>query len=528
MKLKIFLFSLLFSLTILAQENTQSIELPDFVITGKEYITIPKVKKNYPDFIPLVSRDFLTPQAIDEEDTPIKLSDPEIEIVNLGNHLQKNNALLKIQAGSVTLPSGDFYYNDWVKNFSFSSHLFGLNELEYVKNAGISLTGGQFGAKYFVDNSANVLPGMEISFNGVYVHDTYNYYGSVFPSIEQSTDNGNVNLSFNYNSSSIFNFGVGFLNNYYLQKSEKISENVFGINAYTGFNYDNINLSIETNYKNQAIQSDSLNPGNQTYFSASALVGFLAYDLVNLKAGIYVAQREGNSFFAPRIIGSLKFTDKISFLGEFSPNTEFVTLSDFKGINPYYKLNGFTNSFIENNFNLKFALKYEYEKFFEISTGVGYINSDNNIYFEDNVLSGFFNVYKEDIENYNFFVNMIFRKGPFGEFYGDIKLQKVTSQTDDYLPYTPTVLANLSYRNYWENGLGLKLDFNYQNAAYTDYSNTNKMPEMIYVGTTFYYELFNNFKLTLAIENLFNQDYYYFRNYKAKPIDLIAGFEYKW
>ena len=79
--------------------QTQSIELPDFVITGKENISIPKIQKSYPEFIPLLSKDFFTPQYPNEEQTTIKLPEIETELVNIGSYKQRTNALLKFSAG---------------------------------------------------------------------------------------------------------------------------------------------------------------------------------------------------------------------------------------------------------------------------------------------------------------------------------------------------------------------------------------------------------------------------------------------
>ena len=39
------------------ESQSQSIELPDFVITGKESISVPKIQKSVADFIPLLSDD---------------------------------------------------------------------------------------------------------------------------------------------------------------------------------------------------------------------------------------------------------------------------------------------------------------------------------------------------------------------------------------------------------------------------------------------------------------------------------------
>ena len=72
------------------------------------------------------------------------------------------------------------------------------------------------------------------------------------------------------------------------------------------------------------------------------------------------------------------------------------------------------------------------------------------------------------------------------------------------------------------------LNLNYYDQSYVNLENTEKIPEQINLGASFYYEMFRNFRLTLEFENLLDDKYYYLRNYRAKPIDVLLGFEYRW
>ena len=532
MKKLILLFFVIIS-TFYSQETsqTQSIELPDFVITGTESISIPKIQKVQPDFIPLLSSDFFTPNYPNEENTSIRLPEIDSEIISLGDYRQTTNALLKLSAGLETWPLGEFYYSNWSDNFSFSSHLYGKNELEYVKKAGMNVAGLDLGGKYFIDHNSSFLPGMEITLNGNYFYESYNYYGSLSPQLNRSTNTGFANLGVNYYSDPYNNFSLNINDSYYDQKDDEINENVLGADAFYKIRINNFTFKVEGSYKNQTISSTINSFGNQSYFKTLSTIGFKLNDIVNIRAGMYFSESEGNTFFSPIAFGSLKLSDKISLFGEFSPNTKFQTLQDFRNGNRYYQLNNFVNLFTENKFNLKFAVRYEYEKYFEISGGMGYLNSDNNFYFEDNITEapGFFIIHKQDIENTYMFLTMLFRKGPFGEFYGEAKLQNVTSQEGDFLPYTSTILGKFNYSYNWSVGIGFNLGLEYFNKAYTDYENLEKpIPETINLSTSFYYELFENFKLTLALENLLDDKYYFYRNYRAKPFDLLAGFEFRW
>ena len=527
---KIFLILLIFLSSFYAQEGTQtqSIELPDFVITGKESINIPKIQKVHPDFIPLLSNDFFTPNYPNEENTTIKLPELNNEIISLGNYEQKTNALLILNAGLETWPKAEFYYSNWTNNFSFNSHLYGKNELEYVKNAGLNVAGLDLGVKYFVDHNSNFLPGLEILLDGGYFYESYNFYGSLSPELERSTNTGLVSLGLNYFSDPYNNFALKISDSYYNQKDNDISENIIGTDAFYKIRINNFAFRMSGSYKNQATTSSSLSFGNQSYFNSSFTLGFKLKDIINLRAGFYLSESEGNSFFSPIAYGNLKFSNSISIFGEFSPHTKFNTLQDFRNVNRYYQFNNFINLFTENKVNLKFAIKYEYETYFEISGGMEYLNSDNNFYFEDNLSDGNFTIYAHDIENTNMFLKLLFRKGPFGEFYGESKLQNITGENGNFVPYTSTIVGKINYAYNWNMGAGFKVGLEYLNKAYTDYDNKNEIPEIVNLSTSIYYELFNNFKLTLAFENLLNDKYYYYRNYEAKPFDILAGFEFKW
>jgi len=526
----IFLIVILFSCSLFAQEKsqTQSIELPDFVITGKESINIPKMQKSLPEFIPLLSKDFFTPSFPNDEEILIEVPKLENEIVSIGNYSQNTNALIKFSAGLQTWPKGEFYYNDWIDNFSYKTHLFGLNELEYKKKAGLNIAGISLGSSYFIDHESEFLPGLEINFDGNYLYESYNFFGSINPSLDRITNSGIADLSFNYVTNPSSKFGIDFNDLYYEQKDDAVNENIFGIHAYVQFKLVELDLRLEGNFKNQTISGENFATGNQYYFNSIVTLGFKLFNILSLKGGVYIAESEGNTFFAPIGFGTFKLNKNISFFGEFAPNTEFLTLYDFKENNRYYRFNNFVNLFTENKFKVKAGVKYEYERYFEINGGVGYLMADNSFYFDDNMVDGFFTIHNEDIENSFAFLNLLFRKGPFGEFYADVKLQNITGSNNKTLPYSSTILSKLNYGYNWSLGFGLKLGLNYFSEAYSDYDNNAKIPSKIDLTASFYYELFKNFKLTLGLENILNEKYYYFRNYKAKPIDILVGAEFRW
>lgn len=527
----IILFFLLFSYLVIAQDQSQSIELPDFVITGTELISVPKMQKRLPEFIALLSSDFFTPTYSYEDDVNVGIPNIKKETTNFNELIQNHNALLKLKAGIHVWPNTQFYYNDWIDRFVYSANIYGMRELEYIKNAGLNNAGISLNGKYFIDQSSKFLPGLEIGLTGNYFYESFKYFGSNQPNQQRITNNGKLHLLFDYTSDSNKKFGLQIFDNFYKQKDDNISENIFGFESYFNFNFKNINFDLNGHYENQSLNSNQYSFGNTYYFNSQFLSSFILNNIFNLKAGIYLAESNNNTFFAPLIFGKVKFNDALTFYGEFSPFTEFRTLKDFKILNRYYSINtenSFSNSLIENKVNLKGAIKYEYERFFEISLGLGYLNSDNNLYFEDNKESGFFTVYKDDIEQSYMFFNFLFRKGPFGEFYANLNFQNTKSSNGKKKPYTPQISAEANYFYNWFKKFGIKLGLYFDDETFSDFQNTEKISAKLNASASFYYNIFNNFNVTLDFDNLFNDKYYYFKNYEAKPFDVLLGFEFKW
>ena len=511
------------------ESQSQSIELPDFVITGQESISIPKMQKRMSDFIPLLSQDFFTPEFPGNEKTTIDLPEVNTEIINLSENQQQTNARLRFSAGLETWPTGDFYYNNWTGNFIYDFNIFGKNELEYVNKAGISGAGASLGGNYFVDHNSNFLPGLEIAVRGDYYYESFNFFGSADRNLERTIDDGMFDLTLNYNSDRFNNFGFGFRNNYFNKRDHELDENVLGLGAYYKLKLGDFNFNFTGLYKNQVISSPTFTSSSQQYYNIITSLEFLLYDRINIRAGLYFSDKEGNSFFRPNLFGSIKLNDNFSVYGAFTPSTEFKTLEDFYYINRHYDYNGIINTQIENVADLKFAAKFEYEKYFEVSGGVGYLNTNNDFYFEDDVDQGIFSLNIIDSENTYLFLNMLFRKGPFGQFYGEVKLQDVTTGSNGInLPYQSNLLGIFNYSYDWSNGFGMQLGLDYFSESFTDLENSEKIPEQIDLNLLLYYELFENFDLRLQFENLLNSDYYYYRNYKAKPFDVLAGFEFRW
>ncbi len=512
----------------LGQTKTQSIELPDFVITGIQNVSLPKIQKKHPDFIPLLSKDFFNPTFPGEEEIPLKMPKLKIERVSIFNKVQKTNALIKVSAGKHTWPSGEFYYNNWNDNFSYNFNLYGLRELNYIENAGVNYVGGKLGGRYFIDQEADFLPGLEINLNGGYKIESFNFFGSKTPSVNRKLDFGNGVLSLNYDNNSSINFGLSLRDDYYNQKDDNTNENVITSIAYIQYKIRNLVFDLSGTFKNQSLTTLLPNLGSGNFYNTTATIGVAPFKNFFVKGGLYFAKSGSETLISPLAFASLRMSENFTLFGEFTPYAELLTLKDFVLKNRYYNLGTFANSFVKNKTNLKVALRFDYNKNIEITSGGGFKNSTNNIYFIDDIKKGFFNIYNDDIKNTYVFVDILLRQSKLGDFYAELKVQDVEGSSKKKIPYAPTFVAKLSHLYNWSNNFGTRLDLDFTDGMYYNKENTGELPRKVNLSLSLYFEIFNNFNLTLQLENILNNKYYYYNSYEAKPFDALLGFEFRW
>src|SRR5574337_870069 len=107
-------FILSFSLQAAAQVTKKSnpnVELPDFIITGKEVISVEQAKKIPPDFVSTISSGFIKPSYSTEELQLKEFPDPVKNNLNLLDSSNYHNGWLEGGVSSYYLPAGKLIYS---------------------------------------------------------------------------------------------------------------------------------------------------------------------------------------------------------------------------------------------------------------------------------------------------------------------------------------------------------------------------------------------------------------------------------
>jgi len=508
--------------------KNQNIELPDFVITGIQSVSVPIMSKKKSEFIPILSDNFLIPNYNTEEFSLLDNSSPIKKEMELNKNDIKYNGLLQLCAGLQTLPIGDLFLGFNKSNFIFNSHVYGSDERKYIPFAGYNTSGAKAKFNYYVNHNSKVLPGLSFGVEGDFVRDLYYFYGTATPSKSRENEyyGGKFFISNQLNKKLKYGFDIKYNN--LNMKIDGISENIFSGNSFIEYKFGSFGLSGITNYQVQKITDNLVGYSRADYFEGKAYLHIASSKIFELKLGAQYSQLDTNNIFSPIAVLSIFVEKGVALFVSYEGNSELVTVQNLLNENRFFE-KGISHIFTKRNSELKFDIKYDFSDIFEVNAGFHSAKVDNYQFFEDLNNDNKFNVVlANDVKDVGGFLNVIINAKKYGELFANIQLQNITDINDLKIPYRPALNANISYGYMLKFGLYSKLKLNYSKYSYTNLANTQTTSNYINFGLFFKYRIFNSLALTCDLQNLLNRKDFYWKGYQEKPLDAIVGIEYRW
>ena len=530
---KIFFIVLSVSILTLAQDRSNpNVELPDFVITGRDIVSIQKAKKIKPEVVPTISKDFFKPGYSPDNLGIQDIANPVSNKLDLTDSSDIYNGYIELGLGAYTLPEAKAVYSIPFSNGIFNSYFNGNNRLNYISNASKSEWNGGVNLTYFIDNEASAFGGTKLNLHGNYGVSAFKFYGSDTPSLLRDLNTGDFSFDINNLVNKNFIFDAKISNRYTFLPKESFTENLLNFSAYAEADFSSFSLGADFDFKNQFLTMTPQPPGNvylDRFLNVRPLVGLNISSLLKVKFGFNYAKSNNTSFFAPYGSVAMKFNRNLSLFGEINPHAEYISYGDFLRENHFNIPANSANVFLKKKFTINGMLKYEYDKYFEIDGGFDYFNADNLPYFTDENDPGKFSVALSGANSYTAFINFLFHRGPYGIFYADAKLNSTKNSAGNVIPYYPQSEVSLVYGyDFFDSKLNTEASVNYYSKQYTDIKNTKLIDPYFDAGLKFKYLLFPQFRLTLEVLNLFNYNNYLWNNYKEPPLNVIGGFSYQW
>jgi len=527
--MKYFLTILLLSSAVIYSQGTNpNVELPDFVIFGKDVISVRKVDKLKPDYISTVSDEFLKPAYKPDYLDLADISNPVEAELSLLDSADFRKGFIELKAGRYQLPAGELNYTFPFTGGMIHGIVKGLNQLEYVDQSDKQYLEGSLDIAYSLPTNLDAMPGTKFSLSGDHNKNLFNFFGSIDPERKRNLNIGNASIGIQnlYMKEFIFDLNGG--GDFTYINDEKFNESLLYANAFGRLKLSSFSLGVKAAYQHQNLTTDSLSDAKTDGYYFRPTASLEVFKKVMLEAGFTFSAAGGEKLNGIYASVSTEIAKNLILFGEYSPIGENITAGKFLRNNFYYDQQDLKRVFLKKKNKLRATLKYEYDKYYQIDGGIEFYDADNLPYYNNPDSSGFFKVMTTDATSWDFFLNMLYHLGPYGYFYGSVNYLNVQDSDSRKVPYFPGLKASLIYGYDFSQEWKGEVKFSYLSDRYADIENSDerKLPSIFDLGLKVTYTIQRNFGVFFELNNVLNTKRAVWEGYQEKPIDVLLGFNY--
>jgi hypothetical protein len=528
---KFFILNLLFivSLTFAQEDKSKlpGVELPDFVITGKDVIAVKKSDKLKPEFVTTISENFIKPSYSPEELEISEFSLPLQKDLSFLDSTYFHNGYIAAGLGRYSFPFVDALYGKPIENGILRLKFSGFNNREYVDNS--DRYGLKAGADllYWTNIDAGFLPGTQFHLSGDYGTDGYKFFMSDNPTEKRSLNTGRINLNIKneFNQNFLFNF---ILDDQITSiQQEPFNENNLNLKGQSLLRFSFLNIGITADYRKHSIKNFPDIKTGKDIFIFRPTAGFQFSQITKGSFGVTISNSGGEKFFSPYASVALKLSDALTLFGEFNSMPEFYGPSFYLKQNLYLDVDSLSSIYFQKDLQYTVSVKYEFNRYYQIDGGLKFFSAKDFPYFVDSYQKGKFALAKTDVTSISPFANFLFYLGPYGEFYGSAEFNMLQNDNEDFIPYSPKLKLNAIYSYKFNENLIGSLRADYLSGRYKDLENNISLDDYLDFGVDLNYIFNQQFDFFASLRNLFNQKNYLWYNYQEQPLNFLIGVKYK-
>ncbi len=524
------------SLGLFAQDKqNQNVELPDFVITGKNVVNMKKVNKKAPPVFDIISKAFFQPVYSTDI---LKVKEIESKNINPLTFKKKEKIFsgsAELTGGIYSIPKGSLFLSKSLSNGIFQFNIDGANMRAHVKNSNYTTVKGKVGFTFFVKNNSEILPGTKISIDGSYGTREYKFYAISNPA-KRTLNKGRISLNVQNLLNKHFVFDALVSNDYYQLKNENFNENLLSINGFAKISLAKFDVASNIIYKKQFLTNNFLsNSKKQTnYLFANPRANLNFIDKFKVSLGFTYSHVTGNNYYAPYASISIALAKNVTLVGEYSPRADFITQGMLLDKNRYFKTNFFTNLFFKKTNSIDISLKYEYLKFFELDLGINYYSTPNQPYYRYTSPQAVFPWYgRPDLltssaKSYTGYVKFLLNPGDYGILTAMLKYHSLKNNLGNKIPYNPLFNIFIKYLFNYNESIRVEPSIKFNSAAYADLANTVKINSFVDLRIRISKRVNDNLVLFLEGTNLLDHSNFIYAGYKLLPLSAAVGIKLRW
>lgn len=513
---------------IFPQGENPNVELPDFVIFGKDVISVRKVDKLKPDYISTVSEDFLKPTYKPDRLDLAEISNPVESELSLLDSASFRRGHIELKAGLYQIPAGEINYAFPYTGGMIYGFVKGLNQRAYVDNSDKQFLEGGLDVSYNLPTDISVLPGTKFKLSGDHSKNIFKFFGSDDQQRKRNLNIGNTLLSVQNLYLKELNFDIIGGGEFTYADNEKFNESIFYADAFARLRLSKFSINLLGSYQHQNLTTDSLSGSKTDGYFFRPTASLEIFKKIMLEAGFTFSASEGdqlNGLFASL---STQVAKNLVVFAEYSPIGENITAGKFMKNNFYFDQQNLNRVFLKKKGKIRATVKYEFDKYYQVDGGFEFYDADNLPYYSNVNNSGIFEIMQTDATSWDVFLNMLYHLGPYGYFYGSVNYLNVQDSESRKIPYIPDLKASLIYGYIFSTDWKAEAKLHYLSARYADIENTGsqKLPGIVDLGLKVDYLLNKNFGVLFELNNILNNKKAIWEGYQEKPIDVLIGFNY--
>lgn len=526
---KILLVVALLSGLISAQNtNTkQGIELPEFVITGKESYELPAAEKIPAPFIPTVSDEFLKPAYSPEFLEATSLTSP------LKKEMQQKDTSvtyfnkLGIQAGVVPLPSIAYSTVIPIDEFTLGGYLNAGYNRPHVDNSWKLMFNPGAEVKYKILSGDSFLSDNELSIKGDYNYSDYKMYAKPDP---QTRELHATDLSLGLASSKRNFWQYNFLvrHQYHLLSKENMNESKFTLFGSAGISGRAVEFSPQIQYSQYMTNGSAAWNVGESYIKVDAPLRMIASDIFSVDMGLNFTSLDTVRGLNPLLGIEIKLKSGLMVFASYHPGYQVYDYEKILGLNEYSYLSGFRATAFPQNSKFDLSLMYEINRQFDVIASLEYYKSNDFPYFTYRNSDALFELTKTKAYATSLSLELRMQPGDFGYFYGKLKINSVKDTSGYKIPFNPAVELYAAYGYTLPVGITAKAGIKLRGTQYADLLNNEWMGAYHTFFLEMGYALSREFLFTFKIDNLLNRKNYIWKNYQETPFNMVAGVTFQW
>ena len=524
------LLNLFFGVTFLYGQENPNVELPQFVITGKEAYVFPPLEKQKPELVSTVSEQFFKPAYSPDELEVREFSEPAKKSGEFLDSILFVNGEADFLIGNNILPSLSLTYRMPMERSLFSANISAVNQRAYILNAGRNKFAAKLLYNYVISDSNSFLPFSKLHASAFAENESYKLFASPVPGFNRQYFHGNFLASLQNISSTKYNYDLTLEDNYLNLKNDSLKENILKVNGYAKFTDKLFDVSLFGKFHSLSSTFGLLPSERYAFIQAKGIFGFPIGNTLKTNIGFEYSKLDTNKALYPYASAAFQFEKGFSLFAEYHPTSAMLTRQDFINANRYYtKTAQIKNIFYSITSQYSFSLKYEYERMFEISGGLSFFSTSNYPYFIDTLAAiNRFQVGTVEAKAVSAFARINLYAGEFGFFTGGIIFQNVRNTSGNSVPYVTPVHANATYGLFITPEISLSATMMYYSPSFINFANTEKRKD--YLNLTLKGEMNISEKMfaQLELQNILNQKNETWKNYQELPLSISAGLKIIW